>query len=257
MPPKYLRLPLTLAVGLALIAGRSHAETADAPPAVKALEAQWLTVVQEFKVGGGLRAFAAAAEDRPVVVYVTSDGKAIIGTRVDAKGAPVDEATLQSLVVKPMGDKAWAQLESATWVRDGRPHAPRIVYTFTDANCPYCHRFWEAARPWVDAGKVQLRHILVGIIKEDSPAKAAAILGAQDPSAALAENEQKQGQGGIAPVKSISATARKTLEQNQMLMMSLGFRGTPGVVVRDSGGGIKKYNGMPQQGALAEVLGPR
>ncbi len=31
--------------------------------------------------------------------------------------------------------------------------------------------FWEQARPWVKAGKVQLRHIMVGIIREDSAAK--------------------------------------------------------------------------------------
>lgn len=79
-----------------------------------------------------------------------------------------------------MGDQVWAQLESATWVLDGKADAPRIVYTFSDANCPYCNHFWEAARPWVNSGKVQLRHLLVGIIREDSPAKAAAILGASD-----------------------------------------------------------------------------
>lgn len=255
--PKHLHLCLTLATGLMLIVGHSHAQSSDRPPAVKALEAQGLTVMQEFKVGGGLRAFAAAAEDRPVAVYVTSDGKAIIGTRVDAKGEPVDEATLQSLVARPMGDKAWAQLESASWVRDGKSTAPRIIYVFTDANCPYCHRFWEASRPWVDAGKVQLRHILVGVIKEDSPAKAAAILTAQNPSAALMENERGQSEGGIAPAKSIPDNVRKTLDQNQMLMVSMGFRGTPGIVVRDGSGAVKKYNGMPQQNALLEVLGPR
>jgi thiol:disulfide interchange protein DsbG len=41
--------------------------------------------------------------------------------------------------------------------------------------------FWEQARPWVKAGKVQLRHIMVGIIREDSPGKSAALLAAKDP----------------------------------------------------------------------------
>src|SRR2546429_3515415 len=54
-----------------------------------------------------------------------------------------------------------------------------------------CHKFWEAARPWVDAGKVQLRHILVGVIRDDSPAKAAAILQAPDRAAALMEQDRK------------------------------------------------------------------
>src|SRR3546814_10919624 len=97
---------------------------------------------------------------------VLADGNAVSGTRLNAKGEPIDQATLQSLVAKPISDQAWADLESATWVLDGKADAPRVIYTFNDANCPYCHLFWEAARPWVDAGKVQLRHLFVGIIKE-------------------------------------------------------------------------------------------
>ena len=251
------RFNFLFAASLMLVTACSQAETAGKPPALKALEGQGLTVMQEFKVGGGLRAFAAAAGDRPVAVYVTSDGNAIVGTRLNAKGEPMDEVVLNNLAAKPIGEKEWAQLESATWVRDGKADAPRVIYMFSDANCPYCHQFWQAARPWVDAGKVQLRHILVGVIKADSPAKAAAILGAPDPSAALLENEKKYDQGGIPPVRSIPANARKTIDDNQMLMMTMGFRGTPGIVVRDGDGLLKKVNGMPQQAALAEVLGPR
>ncbi len=250
-------ISFTAAASLMLIAATSQAQAADTPPAVKALEKQGLTVMQEFKVGGGLRAFAAVAGDRPIAVYVTSDGNAILGTRLDGKGEPLDEASLEKLAAKPISDKTWARLESSKWVRDGKADAPRVVYTFTDASCPYCHRFWEAARPWVDAGKVQLRHIMVGIIKEDSPAKAAAILGASDPSAALLENERNINKGGITPAKSIPPNVRKLLDDHQQLMVETGFRGTPGIVVRDDGGVLKKYNGMPQGAAMNEVLGPR
>ena len=90
-----------------------------------------------------------------------------------------------------------------------------------------------------------------------SPTKAAAILGASDRSAALLENERKFSQGGIKPAKTVSSNVRKILEDNQLLMVATGFRGTPGIVVRDERGGLRKINGMPQAGALAEVLGPR
>lgn len=248
------RLSLFLAASLLLVTGYSQAETANQRPALKALEDQGLIVMQEFKVGGGLRAFAAVAGDRPAAI---NNGNAIVNTRLNAKGEPIDEAALNNLAAKPLSDKEWAQLQSATSVRDGQANAPRIVYAFADANCPYCHRFWEAARPWVDAGKVQIRHIMVGIIREDSPAKAAAILGAANPSAALLENERKYSQGGITPAKSVPANVRKTLDDNLMLMLSMGFRGTPGIVVRGPDGVLKKYNGMPQGPQLAEVLGPR
>lgn len=245
------------AVPFVLATEYGAAKSADRPAVVQTLEEQGLTIIQEFDVGGGLRAFAGVAGDDPLAVYVTSDGMAILGMRVNTDGEPIDEAVLQELVAKPMGDKTWAELESATWVRDGKEDAPRVIYTFTDANCPYCHQFWEAARPWVDAGKVQLRHLLVGVIRADSPGKAAAILGASDPSAALLENELKMDQGGIKPLASIPDDLRKTLEDNQMLMMATGFRGTPGIVVRDDKGLIKKFNGMPQGEQLDQVLGPR
>lgn len=251
------RISFLLTASLIFVAGCSQAETADRPPALKALEGQGLTVMQEFEVGGGLRAFAAVAGDRPVAVYITIDGNAIVGTRLNSQGEPLDEEALNNLAAKPISDKEWAQLRSATSVLDGKAEAPRVIYAFTDANCPFCHRFWEAARPWVDVGKVQIHHIMVGIIRDDSPAKAAAILGAANPSLALLENEQKYDQGGITPAKSIPADVRKTLEDNQMLMLSMGFRGTPGIVVRGPDGVLKKYNGMPQGSQLTEVMGPR
>ncbi len=245
------------AVAALQAAAGSHAQGPDRPAVLKALEARGLRVVEEFKVGGDLRAFAGVAGDQPVAIYVTRDGNAIVGARLDAEGKPLDDAKLEALVSKPMGDQAWAQLEKSTWVLDGKKDAPRIIYTFSDANCPYCHKFWEAARPWVDSGKVQLRHVLVGVIRQDSPAKAAAILGAADPSAALIENEHKFNNGGITPAKSVPDNIGKILDDNQALMVSLGFRGTPGIVVRDDTGAIKKYNGMPQAAKLAEVFGPR
>ena len=251
------RVAFGLAASLMLVAGGSQADTTDKPEVVKALEQQGLTIIQEFDVSEGLRGFAGVAGDQPMAVYVTSDGKAIVGTRLDSQGQPVDTATLQDLVAKPMSEKTWAQLEDSTWVLDGNADAPRVVYTFSDANCPYCNRFWQAARPWVDSGKVQLRHLFVGVIKADSPAKAAAILEASDPSVALLENEQNFAQGGITPAKSVSNNAQKVLDDNLMLMHANGFRGTPGIIVRGSDGLIQKFNGMPQPGQMIEVLGER
>lgn len=237
-------------------AAQAQPESAKQPDVIQALKAQGVEIMQEFDAGEHVRAFVGLAGGEPVAVYVLPDGTAVAGTRLNAKGEMVDEQTLQELVAKPMGDQEWAALESSTWVRDGSEKAPRVVYTFTDANCPYCHMFWEAARPWVDSGKVQLRHVLVGVIKPDSPAKAAAILNAPDPSVALTENETKFDEGGITPAQNVSDEMQQTLEDHQLLMLSLGFRGTPGIVVRDADGALQKHNGMPQGDVLTELLGP-
>lgn len=246
-----------LALSFMAGAGASQTQNVDLPASVQALETRGITVVQEFDAGGSLRGFAGVAGDNPIAIYVLADGTAIVGTRVNEKAEPLDDETLQNLVAKPMAEQTWAQLESATWVLDGKADAPRVVYTFSDPNCPYCNRFWDASRPWVDAGKVQLRHLLVGVIRDDSPAKAASILTANDRSAALQENERNYDQGGIAPAKAVSAEVREILGANQLLMMSLGFRGTPGIVFLGEDGGLEKVSGMPQGEALSRVLGPR
>jgi len=246
-----------LAVSFMLVAGCSQSETADWPAALDALEGQGLTIVQEVEEAGSLRVFAGIANDRPVAVYVTDENQVIVGTRVGSRGERVDEATLEALVARPISDQTWGELERATWVQDGQMDAPRVIYTFSDANCPYCNRFWQAARPWVEAGRVQIRHIFVGVIRADSPAKAAAILGAPDPSAALTENERNFDQGGITPADNVPTDVRRTLDDHQMLMRSTGFRGTPGIVVRGDDGLIQKYSGMPADTQLVELLGPR
>lgn len=228
------------------------------PVVLEALQGQGVVVMGEFPVEGvALRGFAATTGQRPIAVYVASDGSAIVGTRFGKDAEILDEQVLQELVAKPMGEQMWAQLEAATWVRDGREDAPRVVYAFSDPNCPFCNRFWHAARPWVDSGRVQLRHVLVGLLREDSAAKAAAILSAKNPQAALAENETRFSEGGIEPGVSVSDEIANVLEGNQLLMMQLGFRGTPAIVFRDDSELVRQIGGMPQAESLDAVMGPR
>lgn len=78
-------------------------------------------------------------------------------------------------------DEVWNSLEKSKWIQDGDSKAPKVVYVFSDPNCPYCHTFWKQARPWVDSGKVQLRHIMVGVIRPSSKAQAATLLSAKNP----------------------------------------------------------------------------
>lgn len=227
------------------------------PAVIQSLQQQGLADVQEFQAGPGLRGFAGMAGEEPTTVYVTPDGNAIVGTRVSPDGRVVDEPLVQKLMAKPMSDALWSKLASYTWVRDGKADAARVVYMISDPNCPYCHRFWAAARPWVDDGKVQLRNLLVGVIKADSSTKAAAILGAKDQAAALEQNERDFDKGGIAPAASVPPDVRKVLGTNQALMAELGFQGTPGIIYQDEKGLVQRLTGMPQPDALGKILGPR
>ncbi|WP_314402214.1 thiol:disulfide interchange protein DsbG [Stenotrophomonas rhizophila] len=235
------------------------AKTGDYPAVLKGIQKHGFEVVGEFDAPGGLRGFAGVVGgQQPAAAYVTPDGKhVVVGSLFDANGEDVGAAPLEKLAAKPMSEKMWNKLDASAWVRDGRADAPRVVYTFSDANCPYCHRFWDAARPWVDSGKVQLRHIMVGVIREDSPAKAAAILTAPNPSAALLENEHNFDNGGIKPVAKLSPEVANKLDANQELMIEMGFQGTPGILFKDDKGMLQRRSGMPQGQDMDLVMGKR
>ncbi|MBW5465082.1 thiol:disulfide interchange protein DsbG, partial [Pseudomonas aeruginosa] len=122
---------------------------------------------------------------------------------------------------------------------------------------PYCTMFWEQARPWVDAGKVQLRHIMVGIIREDSEAKSAALLASKDPQKALHDHEQAGKASTLKPLAKIPAAVRKQLAGNMELMESMGAAATPAIFYLNAEGRMQQQQGAPQPDQLAEILGPR
>ncbi len=242
----------------AAAAAARPAADANEPAVVKTLRSQGVEFMGTFETPVGLTGYAGVAGQRPLGVYVSKDGEyAVVGTLVNAKGEDVSAAKLKELVSGPMGQQAWARAEATHWVRDGKADAPRIIYSFSDPNCPYCNRFWEAAQPWVAAGKVQIRQILVGVIREDSANKAAAILGAASPEQALIENERNFAKGGIKPLATVPAEVQAKLRANEAAMLDLGFQGTPGIIFKDADGSVQMRSGMPQADDMQAVLGPR
>lgn len=239
-------------------AGSTGKPGAKKPAVIEAIEAQGFEVLGEFDAPSGLRGYAGVAGQQPVAVYATADGEhAIVGTLVNAQGEDIGAEPLQRLVSGPMSARSWAQLEASEWIADGKADAARVIYTFSDPNCPYCNKFWSAARPWVDAGKVQLRHIMVGVIRPDSANKVATIMTSSSPSEALHRNETNYASGGITPAATVPAKVRATLDANEKLMVALGFQGTPGILFRDEEGMVQRRAGMPAPDDMGTVLGPR
>ncbi|AAZ98740.1 thiol:disulfide interchange protein DsbG [Thiobacillus denitrificans ATCC 25259] len=250
--------PYVLAILLALPAQALAAEAKNWPAPIMALQTEGVEVVGTFKAPGGLTGYAGRVGQQPLAIYLTSDGKyAIVGTMIDGKGNNLSEKPVADLVNKPMTEQVWQQLGQSTWVGDGKPTAPRVVYAFTDPNCPYCNKFWNDARPWVKSGKVQLRHVMVAILGPTSPGKAAAILAAKDPEAALTRHEQAHATGGVKPLGRIPQKTAAQLEANQKLMQQLGSSATPTIFYKDASGKVRKIQGAPSTDLLTEVLGPR
>lgn len=249
---RFCRFSLLVAVTCGTVT--SHADELPAP--VQALANQGLTVHGEFEAPGGMRGFGASVQGQDMAIYLTPDGEhAIIGTLVDSEGSDLTEAQLDEHVRAPLEADTWALLEESHWIQDGDPDAPRVIYTFTDANCPYCRQLWQQTRPWVEAGEVQFRHIMVGILAPNSPALAATLLGADDPSAALHRHSEGDE---FAP----SAQPRDIEEQvyaNNQLFEELGLYATPtSAFQRETEGGtvrIERIQGLPSQERLIEMMG--
>ncbi len=157
----------------------------------------------------------------------------------------------------PLPADTWQRLEKSRWIEDGLAGAPRTVYVFTDPNCPLCSRFWSDARPWVNAGKVQLRHVLVAVIDDSSAGKAAALLNSKDPALALKQHESHPGAAYGDAERKVDPTVRRDLDGNEALMHALDAPGTPTIVYRDSLGALRKFQGAPSPEMLTAILGPR
>ena len=252
-----LSLSLLLPGLVALCGAAPLAHAAEWPAPIKALQAHGVEIVGTFDAPGGLTGYAAIAAEQPLALYLTADRKhVIVGPMFDAKGGNLSDAPLERLVNKPMTDRNWKALEASSWIADGSSSAAQIVYAFTDPNCPYCYKFWSDARPWVKAGKVQVRNVIVGILGPTSPGKAAALLGAADPAAALAQHERDFSSGGIAAMAPITPALRAKLDANQALMQRLGAPATPTIFFKDGSGKLQKVQGAPAAEALVKIFGP-
>jgi thiol:disulfide interchange protein DsbG len=227
------------------------------PPPIQALQTEGLRIVAELPSVSGLKGYAGYIGQQPYALYLTPDGEhVLVGSAFDAEGKNLTLEPLKAAIAEPMSRETLAQLAASHWILDGAETAPRVIYVFTDPNCPYCQKFWKQARPWVKAGKVQLRHIMVGILSETSPAKAAAILAAADPAEALRKHEDGLPDKGVEPLASIPPDEQAALLEHQALMKQLGMQATPAIFYRDADGMLRSLIGAPTGAELEIILGP-
>lgn len=248
-----LRAPM-LAGSLFALATTALAD--DYPKAVQHLESRGIDIIDQFDAPGGMIGYIGEMQGRPVSAFLTPDGKHIImGTLLAEDGTNISQQKVQELLMAPRFAEAWSVLEESQWVRDGSANAEVILYTFTDPNCPFCYRFRQAAAPWIDAGKVQLRHILVGVIQEDSAPKAATILAAEDPEAALLAHHENFQQGGVEVDRSVVSQTYNQVVEHSDLMSGLGLEATPSTFYRDAKGTIAMKAGVPSPEELEVMMG--
>lgn len=153
----------------------------------------------------------------------------------------------------------WQRLGHAAWVAEGEQPPRHLFYVVTDANCPYCNELWQKLRPLYGQG-LRVRYVMVGILSDSSPGKAAAILEARDPAAMLDKDEAGYGKlpddlgGGVRPVAKPKPRTLALLKGNERLMRDLGAQGTPVLVYLDFHGGMHVIQSVPPAAALPDMV---
>lgn len=220
----------------------------------RALAANGVEVTGSLEAPAGFEGFIAQYQGRELPVYALPDGKHIvIGSLLDLDGHDLTGPALAKATGNSLGEAQWKALEASHWVAEGDPHAQRIVYVFVDTRCPYCHQLWQASQPFLKKGGVQVRNILVAVIRPESLPEAAAILASKDPAAAWQRSEENFGKHA-APTGNPPAAAVDKVRANTGLLQTLGLVGTPGIVWKDAQGNIHVLQGMPRDSAGLDAV---
>ncbi|GGX86347.1 thiol:disulfide interchange protein DsbG [Litchfieldella qijiaojingensis] len=234
----------------------SAADTgAPLPESITALLDQGFKFHGTFNAPGDIQGYALSYNNQPIPAYVPSTADyAIVGKLIDPQGKDVMGSRVHTLVVGPILEAAWSAFEDTRFIPEGADDASHIVYTLTDPNCPYCNALWKSSRPLIEQGELQLRHVLVGVLSEDSFRKAAAILESNNPAIALETHELNFRDGGIGPVTP-SEESRALLTRHAQLMREAGATGTPTSYYRDEEGNVQRIDGAVSTDQLRGILG--
>lgn len=247
-------LSFLLAFGLGACTQAQDAPRYPAP--VQALVKQGLVIKGPLQAPAGYAGYIGEYAGRPVPIYVLPDQQhAVVGTLFDATGNDLTQAPLEAATRPALDEATWTRLDKAAWIAEGAAKPKRIVYVFTDTECPYCHKLWEASQPYLASGDVQVRHIIVAVIAPQSAARAAALLDAADPRSAMAKHERAFGHSPVQPLADVPAATARRIESNNALMDSLGISGTPATVYKDDQGKIRMAVGMLPPDRIKAIFG--
>lgn len=131
------------------------------------------------------------------------------------------------------GPVSWRAIESSASFVEG--HAGPVVAAFIDLDCGYCSQLWRRVRAPLAAGRLRMRWIPVAVLAPDGRARAAALLHAADPVAALAAHESRTGPLLQPPLRlpHAAATSEDIAANNALLaVLTEGRLATPLLVAR-------------------------
>jgi thiol:disulfide interchange protein DsbG len=186
------------------------------------------------------------------IVWANSDGSALlVGNLVSPDGTDLNVgAAVQAGVYKAPAETLAATMLPAARAILSKGRGP-VLTVFMDPNCIFCHMLFKDLEPVMARGAVRVRFVMVGVVKEDSLAKSATILGMPDPLQALTTDEHKfdkaQEEGGIKPSTKPDAAMFAAVAANNRMLSDAGGHGTPMLLYCSKASGqVKQVEGVPQ-----------
>lgn len=212
-------------------------------------------VIEKFDVRDNVTGYALTHQGRPVTAYdIPGSNLLVIGDMINQDGFNISEMHRNKYISSEIAKKGWELLQDSHYIVDqGVTDAP-VIYTFTDPNCPYCLKFWQATRELVEDDAVEIRNVVVGILGEDSQNKAAALLGAEAPVVMWEEYMSSQGQEEEFDMPKGDEAAYAMVEKNNAIMREAGVSGTPTSFVKMPDGRIEMLNGAVPMERVREIL---
>jgi thiol:disulfide interchange protein DsbG len=232
------------------------AQAQDYPAPIQALIARGITIVGRMPAPAGFKGYVGEFSGQMTPVYLLPDGvHTTVGVLYDEHGKDLTNAAFRAATAPEPDPALWDRLAKATWIAEGATKPERIVYVFTDTECPFCHKLWMASQPYLQRGKVQVRDVIVAVIAPESLGRGAAVLTARDPALTWRIHEQAFGHSPVKPLASVPAQLREKIQANTALMAGLGAFGTPAIVYRSRDGRIHMVLGMPDEAAMQAIFG--
>lgn len=133
----------------------------------------------------------------------------------------------------------------------------RAVYVFFDANCAYCPLLYRNLQPLIKSHDLQLHWLPVAVVDATSLGKAAAILEADDPVAALDHNERQYDTAantGAIEEKIPSARTEARVRANEALLARIAIPVVPTMVFVAKDGAVQTVQGALSPLALRRMF---
>jgi thiol:disulfide interchange protein DsbG len=198
----------------------------------------------------GLTGYVIRQNNGSQTIVYGFDEYAIAGVLINGEGENLTNRYADEHIPKPdYSSTADLLSQSEYLVTEGADDAPEM-FVFSDPNCPYCKRFYQMSRQYVESGQVKINWVMVGFLAQSSQGIASAIMdGGMD-----VMNEAKTApKGAKVPSVEVSPELANALQTHQEAMSAVAIGGTPGFLYFDGESWVSQ-SGMPKQAQFEQLL---